>query len=401
MKKFLIGTMGLFIVLSVGSAFGVTLDPMWMFTDSNHIIYQYFRYCDTARDGDYLIHALESDQIPDTGDSYDGSRYINFDYQFSSDSFYIRDEFDTSIILYRDWRPGFAGFKTAWDYGMSGFPLARYTYFVFAHKGPNPNHKVTVRCWYNDGGCGSPSFNELVGTFAASETWKVDTLVIPDTIQNKPDRERNFNKYYEFVFIINNIDSNDTTSGPPGYLRIDEMRLVGCNPIDTSPKPQEVNEDDSATFQVYTSRVDSTDILTYQWKKDGVDIAGANDSVYTITSVTADHVGVYTVAVTVSSTGLTFTSQGAKLTLITDIIWKNTHHQSVSKGTFIPSTSGPVKISVFSLSGKLLSSTRVDVVAGKKYAVDSFIKTHVPLSPLFVRYIKIKGAGIDILKKVL
>ena len=252
---------------------------------------------------------------PDTGDSYDGSPYINLDYQFSSDSFIVKDQYDTSVIMYRDLRPGFAGFKTAWDYGMNGFPLARYKYLILAHKGPPSTHRVTVRGWYNDGGCGSPSFNEYLGTFASSDTWREDTIVIPDSVQNKSDRERNFSKYYELVFIINNLDPNDTTSGPPGCLKVDNIRLAGCNPIDTSPKPQEVKEGEPATFNVWTSRVDSADVLTFQWQKDGADIAGANGPAYALASVTAGDAGVYTVAVTVSSTGLSFTSLGATLTV--------------------------------------------------------------------------------------
>jgi hypothetical protein len=316
MKNLIRGTMGLLILLSAGSAFGAGLDPMWMFVDTLNTIFANFRICDTFRGNDYLCRALESDQFTDTGDSYDKSRYINFNYQFSSNPIIVRNEFDSSQIDYQDSpRPGYAGFKTAWDYGMTGFPLSRYTYFVFAHKGPNLNHKVTVKCWYNNGDCGAPSYKEDLGTFAASATWKVDTIVIPEAIKNKPDKERNFNKYFEFVFIINNLDPNDTTSGPPGALYLDNIRLTGCNPIDTSPKPLTVNEGQPSTFRVATSRVNTTDILTYQWKKGGVAIPGATSQDYTIPSVNTADAGTYTAAVTISSSGLTFTSQGATLTV--------------------------------------------------------------------------------------
>lgn len=323
MKTVLRSAIGLYVIMIAGAASAIIQDPVWMFSDNGLVFYQYFRYCDTARDDNYLCVALESDQIPDTGDSYDESKYINLDYQFSDDTFYIRDEFDTSIIHYSFSRPGFAGFKTAWDYGMTGFPVARYTYLVFAHKGPLPNHKVTVTCWYNDGQCGSPSFNEVLGTFDASEEWKVDTIVIPDSVRNKPDKERNFNKYYELVFLVTNLDPTDTSSSPPGCLKVDEISLVGCNPIDTSPQPQVVNEGSPATFQVYTSKVTSDDVLTYQWKKNGADIAGATASEYAIASVTPGDTGVYTVAVTVASTGLTFTSRSAALSIGTGVIAEN------------------------------------------------------------------------------
>ena len=188
-----------------------------MFTESVPTIYGTFRYCDTARDQDVGCN----ENPPDTGDSYNHSPYINFDYQFSSDSFFIKNAFDTNQILLRDLRPGYAGFKTAWDYGMTGFPMNEYKYLVFAHKGPIPAHKVTLRVWYNDGQCGSSSYNKLVGQFASSAQWKLDTIVIPDSIRNQAG------KYYELVFIINNLNPGDTTSGPRDCLKIDDIRLVG------------------------------------------------------------------------------------------------------------------------------------------------------------------------------
>ena len=308
---------GLIIIFPAGSALcSILLEPLWMYSDSGSASYSDFRYCDTARNGDYFCRAKLSDQIPDTGDSYNGSQYINFNYKFTNDPFYVFDEFDSSIIHYSDCRPGFAGFKTAWDGGLVGFFLSRYTYLVFAHKGPNVNHKVRVRCWYNNGQCGAPSFNEYLGAFYGSDTWKVDTIVIPNAVRNKPDTLRNRNIYYELVFLITNLDTNDVTPGGPWDFKIDDIRLAGCNPIDTSPMPDTVTAGESATFHVATSRADSADILTYQWMKDGAAISGATGMVYTIPSVTTANAGVYTVSVTVSSTGLTFTSTGATLTII-------------------------------------------------------------------------------------
>ena len=316
MGKISNGIFGFFLVLSAGSTFGsIIQDPLWMYSDSGIATYGDFQYCDTARSGDWFCHAKLSDQIPDTGDSYNRTQYINLDYSFTNDSLIIRDEFDSTVIQYRDWRPGFAGFKTAWDVGLVGFFLSRYKYLVFAHKGPTANQKVRVRCWYNDGQCGSPSYNEYLGTFYGSETWKVDTIVIPDAIRNKSDKERNRNIYYELVFLITNLDTSDVSPGGPWNLKIDDIRLAGCNPIDTSPMPDTVSAGEPATFHVATSRADSADILSYQWMKDGTAINGATSMVYTIPSVTAANAGVYTVAVTVSSTGLTFTSTGATLTV--------------------------------------------------------------------------------------
>lgn len=169
---------GLFIVLLSGTALSA-LDPLWMFADLDGLTYGEFRLCDTTRLDD--INCLEQryGDLPDTGDAYNGSSYINFDYQFSSDTFKVFDRFDTELIRYKDYRPGYAGFKTAWDLGMSGFALPRYDYLIFAHKGPLAAHKVTVTAWYNDGECGSPSFNETLGTFTASAEWKLIPLLYP------------------------------------------------------------------------------------------------------------------------------------------------------------------------------------------------------------------------------
>jgi|WetSurMetagenome_2_1015567.scaffolds.fasta_scaffold158821_2 hypothetical protein len=320
--KFWRGAGMLFVVLSAGSAFG-TLDPCWMFKDTSGLMFNNFRFCDTIRNGD-LACKEESAGYPDT-DSYDSSQYLNFDYQFTQDSVYVVQTYypcvdpqdtcpdDTTNRIAP--RPGYAGFKTAWDVGMVGFYLARYKYLIMAHKGPVSTHKVTIRFWYNDGKCGSDSYNDFIGTLAASSTWILDTIPIPESIQNKPDDFRNKMLYYEMVVLINNLDPNDTTSSPPENLKIDNIRLAGCNPIDSSPKSQTVIEGQPVTFCVATSRADSADILTYQWKKDGVDIAGEDSSVYTLASVKAADAGVYTVAVTVSSTNLSFTSSGATLTL--------------------------------------------------------------------------------------
>lgn len=317
MKNLLHVAASLFIVVSAGSICGKPMDPMWLFSESaTNPLFSNFRYCDTARGGDYLCV-----EYPDyfaegtSSDAYNGSVFLKFPYKFSSDSLIIRNEFDQNIILYRDLRPGFAGFKTAWDMGMTGFPVARYKYLVLVHKGPNADHRVKVNMWYNNGACGAASYKEEIGTFNGSTEWKPDTIVIPDNLQNKPDLERNTSVYYEMVFIINNVDPNNKTPGQDGILSIDDIRLVGRNPIDTSPKPLDLSDGQSATFSVVTSIVDPADVLTYQWKKDGAAIAAATGKVYTIPSVKSGDAGVYTAAVTVSSTNLTFASSGAALTL--------------------------------------------------------------------------------------
>ncbi len=235
--KFLKGVVIAAFLLSSRSAADL-LDPSWIFYDST-VVYGDFRYCDTTRKVDVLCHAWKSDELPDTGDSYNGTTYIDFNYQFNINPIPIKNTFDTTQIDTTFLpRPGYAGFKTAWDLGMTGFPLPRYKYLIFAHHGPLLNHKVTVRSWYNDGNCGSKSYQDYIGTFAASASWKLDTIVIPDSIRSRSDLAKNY-KYYELVFIINNADPNDTNkTSAPGFLRIDNMKLAGLDlPVTPTTPP--------------------------------------------------------------------------------------------------------------------------------------------------------------------
>ncbi|MBN1759455.1 MAG: hypothetical protein JW863_14095 [Chitinispirillaceae bacterium] len=310
----------LFVIVSAGVISATPLDPQWMFTDVvEDQIYSSFQYCDTARNDNYHCMSTQYDDLVDTG-SYNNTKYINFDYQFSSDSFYVVNRWDETDTMYRDYRPGYAGFKTAWDGGMVGFFLARYKFLILKHKGPNPNHKVTVAAWYNNGDCGAESFREELGSFSASAEWKDDTIVIPASFQNKIDSLRNGSLYFEFVFIINNIDPNDLTPGEPGNFKVDDIRLVGCNPIEKSPVSQTIIENQPCTLKVAASPAGNsgTDILTYQWMKDGAPIAGAVGAEYVIANTISGQAGTYTVAVTVPSTGLTFTSVPAVLTVTDD-----------------------------------------------------------------------------------
>lgn len=314
MRKQLGFVTGLFLMLLSGTALSA-LDPLWMFADQDGMVYGQFRFCDTTRFEDLNCVEQKEGGLPDTGDAYNGT-YINFNYQFSSDTFKVYDRFDVNTVRYQDYRPGYAGFKTAWDLGMTGFALPRYDYLVFAHKGPLAAHKVTVNAWYNDGECGSPSYKETLGTFMASPEWKLDTIVIPESVKNKPDVARNSYPYFELAFLITNINSADTTSGPPGNLKIDEIRLVGCNPVDSSPIPQTVAAKAPVTFRVVAkSPSQSTDVLTFQWMKDGVAIPNATSSTYTIPATLSSNAGSYLAAVTVPSSGKTYNSQPAQLTV--------------------------------------------------------------------------------------
>lgn len=62
--------------------------------------------------------------------------------------------------------------------------------------------------------------------------------------------------------------------------------------IATPPESQTVKLGERASFQVVVS---GTEPVTYQWRLNGTDIAGATQSTYIINSATANHAGTYTV----------------------------------------------------------------------------------------------------------
>ncbi len=314
MLRTIFSSVVIFILCFVMPVQSKIYDPYWMFSDNNEASYKEFSICDTCRIKEFNCKSLESDELPDTGNTYNNTKYICFDYKFSSDSFFVYDVFDNSLVVYKGKRPGYAGFKAYWEGGMLGYFIARYTNLIFAHKGPNPNHKVTVGARYNDCVCGSPSYYETIGTFNSSPEWKLDTLKIPEKIRLKNDTLRNYSCYYELLFLITNMDPSDTTSGEPGCLKIDDIKLTGYNPIDTSPKSQVVDVGKKVTFKVGISKeFSSKELVTYQWKKNGNPIVDAKNPEYSIDVAAAADSGMYTVDVHVASSGSTFSSWGATL----------------------------------------------------------------------------------------
>jgi hypothetical protein len=214
---------GFFLVMvSFKLASGVTsTDPMWLYKDlpAADLLYITLDIYDTARD--ISINKI----IPtDTGASYDGSMYINFDYQFSADTMKIFDKYEPENLKYSDYRPGYAGFKIDWDYGMTNFNLANYKYLVMSHLGPLPGHKVIIKFGYNSG-CGTPTIFHTIGEFAASATWKRDSILIPDHIRQIPVEKWPEQQYYEMQVIINNVDPNGPPTSAPGVLKIDDISI--------------------------------------------------------------------------------------------------------------------------------------------------------------------------------
>lgn len=123
-----------------------------------------------------------------------------------------------------------------------------------------------------------------------------------------------------------NRNPNDETLNETGlFLRslIDEQSAViivangGCvSPvIVTNPISQSISSGSNVTFTVNASGTS----LTYQWKKDGVSIGGATNSVYTITGAVTGDAGAYSCVVTngcgsATSTSATLTVAAVSIT---------------------------------------------------------------------------------------
>ena len=101
--------------------------------------------------------------------------------------------------------------------------------------------------------------------------------------------------------------------------------------ITTQPASQIVTAGNSASFSVVATGYGT---LTYQWKKDGSDIAGATGATYTITSAATTSAGSYTVVVTNAAGSVT--SAAATLTVnVLPAITTQPSSQSVTAGSSV------------------------------------------------------------------
>jgi|GEM_PF-307023 len=106
---------------------------------------------------------------------------------------------------------------------------------------------------------------------------------------------------------------NNFTLGDLGYII--ESAAPTAPAITTQPAAQDVPIGGNATFTVVAS---GTAPLTYQWRKNGTDIAGATASTLTLTGVSAADVADYSVVVTNSVDSVT--SNAAALTVFTPVL---------------------------------------------------------------------------------
>ena len=138
-------------------------------------------------------------EMTDTGDSQDGSAYINFDYQFT------------------DSNPGYAGFKCFWDYGIMQFYAEGHDSMVLWHKGPLPEHKVKLVWAQGSAGCGTPINYEDYAEFKSSAEWKREAFGFPEGFVK--------NGLFELRFLIyNDPDAGGVSpTSEPGCLKVDNM----------------------------------------------------------------------------------------------------------------------------------------------------------------------------------
>ena len=112
---------------------------------------------------------------------------------------------------------------------------------------------------------------------------------------------------YNHLLVIDNNDSDGD-----GIPDLSDTTSISPPAITQQPQSQTVAAGQSVTFSVQYS---GSGPFTLQWFKDGVPIAGAVSSTYSIASVGQQHQGSYTVQV--SNSGGTVTSAAAVLTVLT------------------------------------------------------------------------------------
>lgn len=167
----------------------------------------------------YWLHMQLADTFPDnrgtfsmvdTGDSYDGTPYVNFDYEFGNPD------------------PGYAGFKFYWDNGIMQFYVEEFDSMVLWHKGPLPGHKVKMIWAQGSAGCGTPINYQDYYEYKSSTEWKRESFGFP------PDFIKN--GLFELRMLIYN-DTETSETSPPGCLKIDNMFFLK-NGVGTIKKKQ-------------------------------------------------------------------------------------------------------------------------------------------------------------------
>jgi pimeloyl-ACP methyl ester carboxylesterase len=136
------------------------------------------------------------------------------------------------------------------------------------------------------------------------------TRTVAVTINNDTTAENN--ETFGFIAQRNASDPVSTYLAKSTFT-ITANDVVGAPTIITQPQGQTVNAGANVTFSVTAS---GTSPLTYQWRKNGVNIAGANNPTLALNSVTAANSGGYSVRI--SNAYGSVVSDTASLAVLTD-----------------------------------------------------------------------------------
>lgn len=201
------------IILALGCIHGAVaqkaLDTIWACHDSIDELspkYLFFRMflADTFPDNRGKFSTV------DTGDSHDGSKYVNFDYQFTSSN------------------NGYAGFKFYWDNGFVKFYTVKHDSMFLWHKGPLPGHKVKM-IWAQGGECGEPINYEYFGEFKSSTEWKRECFPFPQKrgyVSKSPDSAFVKDGLFELRMLIYREDSTSSPTSEKGCLKLDDIGFI-------------------------------------------------------------------------------------------------------------------------------------------------------------------------------
>gem|GEM_PF-3488889 len=227
------------------------------------------------------------------------------------------------------------------------------------------------------------------------------------------------NEQARFLAIIGGGTTNLPNLGPvavaEGKMLLVELgspAVTIAPTITVPPISQSVGVGQSVTFAVVATGVPT---VTYQWKKDGVNLAGATDATLTVGSVQANDAGSYTVVVTnslgsVTSVPATLAVIVPELSLFSDDFSDNLIDPSkwtVSGNTVIEAggtmqvlvnatdQTGVLESKPFSVNsrGKITISRRVKVHYGNEFAMPRFGVLISGLGEFSVHYAQMSYSG--------
>ena len=156
---------------------------------------------------------------------------------------------------------------------------------------------------------GSPAaFNVIATGTNLTYQWRRDGIDIPGATSSS--------HHILTPTIADEADYDVVITGSCGTVTSDAASLImyGTPAIATQPASQTVCTGTNVTFSITAPAGVSTTGLTYQWRKGGVNIIGANSNVYTISNANTSHAGDYDLVIS-SPCGTSLTSNPATLTV--------------------------------------------------------------------------------------